>query len=197
MTVDFVIINYHCTDDVSRLIAEITTTCPIPYTITVIDNSLDNRGFSVAANLGANLGSGDLIAFLNPDIHLVPCWMDETLGALRADEGLVIAGPRLDDGYGWPRVSKAVNGIKDWVCGAAFFVRRSFFERVGGFDERFFFTYEETDLCRQAEDMGLRVETLNVQRPVVKHIRHDTVAHGEYLLAAQKQYHQKWGCLNA
>jgi GT2 family glycosyltransferase len=192
VSVDFIIINYHCTEDVSRLMGEIEVTSPVAHTITVIDNSLDNRGFSVAANLGAFLGSGDIVAFLNPDIHLVPCWMDETLTALYGDPQLVIAGPRLDDGYGWPRVSKQVNGINDWVCGAAFFVKRWFFDSVGGFDERFFFTYEETDLCRQAETLGYRVRTLNEANPVVKHIRHDLPIHGEQLLINQKRYLEKW-----
>lgn len=37
----------------------------------------------------------------------------------------------------------------DQVMGAFFFVRRSLFEELGGFDERFFVYYEEVDFCRR------------------------------------------------
>jgi GT2 family glycosyltransferase len=196
MTFDFVILNYHDDVNVGRLIQEVGATFSWPHTLTIIDNSLDNRGFGAGVNVGADIGSGDIIVLLNPDIHLTAGWADETIRALIDDENVVIAGPRLDDGYGWPRVSKAVNGIENWVCGACYFVRRSFFERVGGFDERFFFTYEETDLIRQAEDMGFEVRSLNVENPTIKHIRHDTPFHGEQLLISRELYQQKWGCPN-
>lgn len=192
MTVDFVIIDYKCTRDVTRLMGEIEDTFLYDHTITVIDNTHDNRGFAAAANLGAELGSGEIIAFLNPDIHLTPDWAEETLIALATQPSLVISGPRLDDGYPWPRdVSR--NGIKNWVCGACYFVRRKFFESVGGFDERFFFTYEETDLIHQAEDMGFDVLAMNQDRPTIQHIRIDTPFHGEQLHINGIRYREKWG----
>lgn len=41
-----------------------------------------------------------------------------------------------------------------WVLGAALAVRRSAFERVGGFDPAFFMYYEEVDLCRRLAAIG-------------------------------------------
>lgn len=192
MTIDFVLVNYHCTDDVARILGEIERTVPMSHTITVIDNSVDNRGFAKAANLGASVGSGDIICFLNPDIHLVPGWAGETLASFSADPELVIAGPRLDDGFPWPR-DLSRSGISNWVCGACFLVRRSFFDSVAGFDERFFFTYEETDLIRRAESTGLRVRSQHVANPVIKHIRHHTPFHDDQLQKGRAIYIQKWG----
>ena len=55
----------------------------------------------------------------------------------------------------------------DWVMGAAMLIRRDAFDRVGGFDERYFLYWEDADLCRRLKDRGL--STRYVPRAVVRH----------------------------
>jgi len=43
----------------------------------------------------------------------------------------------------------------DLLSGAAFMIRRSVFERLGGFDEGFFLYYEENDFFHRLVDMGM------------------------------------------
>ncbi|HEY3226328.1 MAG TPA: glycosyltransferase family 2 protein [Planctomycetota bacterium] len=45
----------------------------------------------------------------------------------------------------------------DNLVGACFVVRREAAERLGGFDETFFYLYEETDFCRRARAEGWKV----------------------------------------
>jgi GT2 family glycosyltransferase len=41
-----------------------------------------------------------------------------------------------------------------WVCGAVFMIRTDLMKRLHGFDPRFFLYWEETDICKRAENMG-------------------------------------------
>jgi len=45
----------------------------------------------------------------------------------------------------------------DWASGALLLVRRSTFDQLGGFDERFFMFMEDVDLCWRARQSGWRV----------------------------------------
>jgi GT2 family glycosyltransferase len=60
-----------------------------------------------------------------------------------------------------------------WVSGALLGIRRSVFERLGGFDQRFFMYHEDVEFCRRARRAGYRV----LLRPSVS-LYHE-VAHGD------------------
>ena len=45
----------------------------------------------------------------------------------------------------------------DWVPGGSFAIARSLFTEIGGFDERFFLFFEDTDLCRRVHLAGKSV----------------------------------------
>jgi GT2 family glycosyltransferase len=61
----------------------------------------------------------------------------------------------------------------DWVSGALLGIRREVFERLGGFDERFFLYHEDVDFGRRAREVGYRIWV----RPAVR--LHHEVAHGD------------------
>lgn len=45
----------------------------------------------------------------------------------------------------------------DIVVGAAFFIRADLFHSLGGFDEKFFMYFEESDLCQRVKNAGYKV----------------------------------------
>lgn len=45
----------------------------------------------------------------------------------------------------------------DIVVGASFFMRANLFNQLGGFDEKFFMYFEESDLCQRTQNQGYKV----------------------------------------
>ncbi len=45
----------------------------------------------------------------------------------------------------------------DWMYGACLIIRRSILDRLGNFDEGFFYLYEDIDLCFRAKKLGMKV----------------------------------------
>ncbi|MEI8361072.1 MAG: glycosyltransferase family 2 protein [bacterium] len=56
----------------------------------------------------------------------------------------------------------------DWIMGSCLLMPRSVLEKLGGFDERFFMYFEDTDMCRRIKNLGLRV----VYYPLIKVVHH-------------------------
>lgn len=149
-----------------------------------------NNGYAGGNNLGAAYARGDYLVFLNPDTVV----MSGALAALTApfaqssDVGLTTAcivhlrepeiintcgntvhytGLTYCRGAGMPRDSYTISTEVDAVSGAAFAIRRSLFEAIGGFDEQFFLYVEDTDLSWRAQLMDYRC--LYVAQAVVQH----------------------------
>jgi N-acetylglucosaminyl-diphospho-decaprenol L-rhamnosyltransferase len=137
-----------------------------------------NRGFSVAANIGAAKISTDTILFLNPDAYITQGAMEAMIETLSSDSHIGVVGGLLVDaqdvaeryGYGrllgpleivWRhfRAEKTLNipTPVGWVSGGALMVRRSIFQNIGGFDEEFFLYWEDVDLCRRVHLAGYTV----------------------------------------
>lgn len=118
----------------------------------------ENRGFARAANQGAALAAQDVLLFLNPDVRLEPGCVRELAAALGRHPG--VAGPvtlleatgELHAGetlnhLGFPRTLAAGETGPLWVQGCALATTRSTFERLGGFDGRYFMFIEDMDYC--------------------------------------------------
>lgn len=153
------------------------------YRLIGVDNRQNNRGFAVACNLGALHPSSDapIVGFLNPDAVVAGPFIDIVTSTLKGP--VVITGCR----YGKPDHELAAWGVSDWVCGAAMFVTRKWFESVRGFDEQFEWSWEETDLIRQAEAGGLECRATDLP------IAHESPSDDSDADHAYKKFHFQQG----
>jgi GT2 family glycosyltransferase len=129
----------------------------------------ENLGFAGANNLAVRVATDcDWIALVNPDAFPEPRWLETLLEAAAASPQFTFFGSRLvsadDDavldgtgdvyhvsGMAWRRdhgrpVRERSREEVFSPCAAAAFYQRDVFLAVGGFDERFFCYYEDTDL---------------------------------------------------
>lgn len=134
----------------------------------------DNRGFGAGNNLAMRRAGGEYFLLLNSDAFPAPGAIGAMLQSMREHPDVAVVGPRLlnDDqtlqlscfrfpspAYAWGENLGFAAGYRrwahdrerevDWVIGACMLVRRAAYEKVGGFDERFFMYGEETDWQRR------------------------------------------------
>jgi GT2 family glycosyltransferase len=143
-----------------------------------------NEGFGRACNSGVAAASGEHVLLLNPDVTLVAV-AQEILGDLLEQRPFGLAVGRLVDVTGGPRRERRLpepsfladllthtvgmlrpRGLRlplrpsrdssdGWASAALLLAARDEFERIGGFDSRFFLYYEDRDLCARYRSEGL------------------------------------------
>lgn len=134
-----------------------------------IDEAGANLGFAAANNRGAKRAAGEWLVFLNPDAYAAPDWLGRLIAAAErypwadafGSTQLNAASPDKIDGagdvfhiagipyrgyFGWSSDALPEEGECFAPCAAAAMYRKSVFESLGGFDERFFCYGEDVDL---------------------------------------------------
>ena len=84
----------------------------------------------------------------------------------------------------------------DFVSGAFFAVRKTFFDIIGGLDERYFIWFEEVDLQRQAKERGGEVwyypKAAAVHYAAQSFLQVDAALNQERFLESMTKYIRKW-----
>ncbi len=136
-----------------------------------------DSGPAASRNIGMRACASPYIVFVDSDVRLAPDWIDRQVAFLQCRQNAAMACGKLvyasapetlHAAYGaMNRIGVAWNGGIGrrasefnaprrclWLVTAAVIVRRSIFDRLGGFDERMFAYYEDTDLGWRANLFG-------------------------------------------
>lgn len=94
----------------------------------------------------------------------------------------------------------------DWLMGSCLMLTKDLFERLKGFDQRFFMYFEDTDLCRRITSSGLKVIYLPEALVIHYHGRASAKKHWLWALISNHmarihlksylKYFYKWGFFN-
>ena len=152
--------------------------------IRVIENDR-NYGFAEGCNIGIRdaLGRGaDYIVLLNNDTTVAPDFLDVLITYVQSDASIGIAGGKvycheipdmiwfaggvIDYAKGETPIigSGAIDNGQheqiievDWICGCYMLITRTVLQDVGMLDKRFFFGWEDADICVRASRKGYKI----------------------------------------
>lgn len=134
--------------------------------IRIIENG-KNLGLSIASNRGALIAKGEYLFFYNNDTFADKNLISNLVRRFWEDQGIGICGCRtmsydgsriINEGvscdiFGYPFGGKSI-----FYVDAAIFIKKSIFDKIGGFDEKMFLYGEDRDICWRAWLYGYKVE---------------------------------------
>jgi len=173
---EIIIIDNHSTDSTRRIFSPMKN-------ITYLRNRT-NLGFSRANNLAVKKATTDYLFFLNSDMEFISSDFHKMLSFYQSHQDCGIVGPKFLNPDLSPQGSvfppqTALNAFAEFwlnqptfskycpsdsepltvnaVSGGALLISRKIFELLGGWNKKYFFYYEDLDLCRRLTRKKLKI----------------------------------------
>lgn len=188
----------------------------------VVSRNEENLGFLKNCNKAASLAKGQYIYFLNNDTEVRPNYLKSLVDLIESDFTIGMVGSKLvfangqlqeaggiiwSDGTGanygrgdatWKPEYNYVKEV-DYISGAAIMIRKSLWDDIGGFDERYTPAYcEDSDLAFEVRKRGMKV----VYNPKSEIIHYEGISNGTdvddknsikaYQVENNKKLKEKW-----
>lgn len=140
----------------------------------------ENKGYGSANNYGARFTNGEYLLLLNPDTLIVDDSIPKLLEFYESQPKLGALTCLLygKDGqtlqkaffgkfqsllgltirrYNFQKIDTSIDFMpSDIVTGACLLIKKNLFEKLGGFDEKFFMYLEDDDLCMRLAKLGFQ-----------------------------------------
>jgi len=132
----------------------------ITLTLMIRDFNEQTGGFARSCNDGAKLneGLGEFVLFFNDDVEIKDGFFKELVKPFESAEVGMVGVECSQTGFG--------------INGSVMCIRRELLENIGGFDETYFFMYEDNDLCRNVKKRGFNIE---ISQAFAKHKGGDSI----------------------
>lgn len=153
--VEIILIDNNSSDDSIAYVKE-------NFSKTIILKLDDNKGFAEPNNIGAKIAKGKYLLFLNNDTVVTKNFVTEMINIIEKDEKIAIcqslllkpdgtidsSGDFIDElGIVYNSKSK-IDDVREITSarGASMLIRKEIFDKLSGFDESFFVSFEDVDL---------------------------------------------------
>lgn len=149
--------------------------------VKIIENHA-NLGFAKANNIGLKQATNDYLVFMNSDIELIDSSLLNMVSYIQKNPHIGIIGPKFLNPDLTPQASvfppqTPINAFKEfwlnqkdayskylpkgnnptkvsYISGGFIVVKKDYFTQIGRWNEKYFFYFEDMDLCRQVTKSG-------------------------------------------
>lgn len=155
------------------------------YNEVIVVKNKTNLGFGQANNIGTKIAKGEYLLFLNSDMELIDDKLIDMYKYSSKNPYMGIIAPKFlnidlsPQGSVWPPQTLS-NAFKEFwlskentyskytpqgnnpvevfsVSGGAMMIKKSLFNKIGGWDKRYFMYFEDLELCRQVRKLGYKI----------------------------------------
>jgi len=162
-------------NDLEVIVVDNASETPVKYSRVIKNKS--NLGFAKACNQGTKIAKGEWLLFLNPDTHISS---QSILELIRQAEELNYDAASLkpsSDSYSKPLPS-AISLLAEFsplrrivplslfkqrtLFGGGLLIKKNVLQKIGGWDERFFLWFEDSDLTKRLLVNGYKIGWVDV-----------------------------------
>ncbi len=180
---EIIVVDNGSTDDSVLKIKKLKSSLKVKKLKLILNSK--NLGFSKANNIGAKHATGNFLFFLNSDMEIVDHSLTKMIDFLVTQKNVGVIGPKFLNPDHSPQPSvfppqTPLNAFREFwlhqankyskflpvttkpssswaISGGALLIQTTVFNQIGGWDERYFFYYEDLELCRQIRNLGLDI----------------------------------------
>jgi GT2 family glycosyltransferase len=140
-----------------------------------------NTGAAKGRNIGAKYATTDFIFFLDDDAYIDKSVIKECILTVLKDKNIAVVQTMVLSSFDKKKILGIAHDINTTtslitayginernngqyseeidipMVGTGWLIRRSVFEKIGGFDEKFFIPYEDSDLSLRVHNQGFRI----------------------------------------